>query len=113
MSRGLFRVLRKAADNPERQAGVCAHLDQVQVTDLPQEVAGCEECLKAGDRWMHLRMCMTCGKVGCCDSSPNRHASAHFHEEGHPVMRSAQPDENWSWCFVDEAMFVVRRAGDC
>jgi uncharacterized UBP type Zn finger protein len=88
-------------------APVCTHLDQILVTELPGSIAGCEECLKTGDRWLHLRMCETCGKIGCCDSSPNRHARRHAHESGHPIVRSAEPGEDWSWCFVDEVAFVV------
>jgi uncharacterized UBP type Zn finger protein len=88
-------------------APVCGHLDQIAVTTLPDEIAGCEECLKTGDRWLHLRMCETCGKIGCCDSSPNRHASRHASEDGHPIARSAEPGEDWSWCYVDEVAFVV------
>ncbi len=80
----------------------CTHLDMVEVVEPPGTVAGCEECLKSGDPWVHLRMCHTCGKIGCCDSSPNRHATAHFRETGHPLMRSAEPGEEWSWCYVDE-----------
>jgi hypothetical protein len=86
---------------------VCSHLDQIEVVDLPDEIAGCEECLKIDGRWVHLRMCQVCGKVGCCDSSPNRHASRHGAEAGHPVMRSAEPGEKWSWCFVDEVAFEL------
>ena len=63
---------------------------------------GCVECLASGDRWVHLRLCETCGHVGCCDSSPNKHATAHFHATGHPVMRSVEPGETWGWCYVDE-----------
>ena len=88
---------------------VCSHLDQMRVTALPVSIAGCEECLKIGSAWVHLRMCMTCGKVGCCDSSPNRHASRHARSEAHPIARSAEPGEDWSWCFVDEVAFVVER----
>jgi uncharacterized UBP type Zn finger protein len=80
----------------------CTHLDQVQITALPQSVEGCEECLKTGDPWLHLRICLECGKVGCCDSSPNQHASAHARDSGHPLVRSLQPGEDWSWCYVDE-----------
>jgi uncharacterized UBP type Zn finger protein len=87
---------------------VCTHLDLVRVTELPVPLAGCEECLKSGDRWLHLRMCETCGKIGCCDSSPNRHASRHALEDGHPIARSAEPGENWSWCYVDEVAFEIR-----
>ena len=87
---------------------VCAHLDQIEVTELPKTIAGCEECLKIGGRWLHLRMCLVCGKVGCCDNSPNRHATAHFHETEHPLIRSAEPGEDWSYCYVDELAFVLR-----
>ena len=72
------------------------------MTDLPDPLLGCEECLKKAGRWVHLRMCLACGKVGCCDNSPNRHATAHFHESGHALIRSAEPDEEWIWCYVDE-----------
>ena len=85
----------------------CSHLDQIQVTALPAPVAGCEDCLATGGQWVHLRMCMTCGKIGCCDSSPNRHASRHGLGAHHPVIRSAEPDEDWCWCFVDEVGFEV------
>ncbi len=80
----------------------CKHLDQVKITTTDKHV--CEECVKTGDTWVHLRMCMSCGKVGCCDSSKNKHATRHFKESGHPVMRSVQPGENWVWCYVDEVM---------
>ncbi len=89
-------------------AAVCSHLDQVEYLQLPDEIAGCEECLKTGDRWVHLRMCQVCGKIGCCDSSPNRHASKHYAEVGHPIMRSAERGEDWSFCFADELMFRLR-----
>jgi uncharacterized UBP type Zn finger protein len=80
---------------------VCDHLDHVRVTELPESVEGCEECLKTGDPWFHLRICLECGKVGCCDSSPNRHASRHAAEDAHPLIRSLQPGEVWSFCFID------------
>jgi hypothetical protein len=86
----------------------CTHLDTVEFVDVPDDIAGCEECLKIGGQWVHLRMCHSCGKIGCCDSSPNRHATAHHHESGHPIVRSAQPGENWSWCYPDELMFRIR-----
>ena len=85
----------------------CTHLSSVLVTELPDEIPGCEECLKIGSRWMHLRMCQTCGRILCCDSSPNRHASAHARTIGHPIVRSAEPGEEWSWCYVDEVAFVL------
>ena len=85
----------------------CSHLDQVAVLDPPAQIAGCEECLAIGSRWVHLRMCQTCGRIGCCDSSPNRHASRHALEVGHAIARSVEPGENWSWCYVDEMMFTL------
>ncbi len=75
--------------------------------EVPADVEGCEECLAIGDRWVHLRMCQRCGKVGCCDSSPNQHASKHARAKQHPILRSVEPGENWSWCMIDEVAFVV------
>ena len=80
----------------------CTHLDRV--ADAAPRTDGCEECLRGGERWVHLRLCMSCGHVGCCDSSPNKHASAHFRATGHPVMRSLEPGERWKWCYVDRVM---------
>jgi uncharacterized UBP type Zn finger protein len=77
------------------------------VLQLPVEVAGCEECLQAGDKWLHLRICLTCGHVGCCDDSPNRHASEHAHDVAHPIIRSLEPGEDWSWCYVDEVALLL------
>jgi hypothetical protein len=91
----------------ESQTPACSHLDQITVTKLPASIAGCEECLNMGSGWVHLRMCMSCGKIGCCDSSPNRHASAHARIPGHAIARSAERGEDWSWCYVDELAFVV------
>jgi hypothetical protein len=85
----------------------CAHLDQIELLELPEAIAGCEDCLATGGTWLHLRMCQSCGHVGCCDSSPSRHASAHARASGHPIIRSAEPGETWSWCYVDEVAFVV------
>ena len=83
-------------------AVTCTHLDQIKVTHT--EKAFCEECIKTGDVWVHLRLCLICGHVACCDSSPNRHASAHFRRTQHPLMRSIEPGERWVWCFVDEVV---------
>ena len=83
------------------------HVSVAQVTELPEPLLGCEECLKIGDRWLHLRMCLVCGKIGCCDSSPNRHATAHFHETDHPLIRSAEPGEDWAWCYVDDVVLPL------
>jgi uncharacterized UBP type Zn finger protein len=85
----------------------CTHLDEISVTELPSSIAGCEECLRTGGRWVHLRMCASCGQIGCCDASPHRHARVHAAESGHPIARSAEPGEEWSWCYVDEIGFVV------
>ena len=82
-------------------AANCAHLDQVR--PVRPSAKGCEDCLKSGSRWLHLRICLTCGHVGCCDSSPNRHARAHFHATEHPIIRSFEPGEDWVWCYVDDA----------
>ena len=80
----------------------CRHVDTIAVTELPDGAPGCEDCLRMGSRWVHLRLCTTCGHVGCCDSSPNRHATAHFRESDHPIVRSAEPGETWFWCYADE-----------
>jgi len=85
----------------------CTHLEQVHITQLPESVEGCEDCLKMGGKWLHLRICLECGHVGCCDSSPNRHASAHAHASDHPVMHSLEPGETWSWCFIDEIAMLI------
>ncbi|MCG8457662.1 MAG: cation:proton antiporter [Holophagales bacterium] len=83
-----------------RGSASCDHLDQLR--PVVPSAAGCEECLESGDSWVHLRICMTCGHVGCCDSSANRHATAHHHASGHPIVRSLEPGETWGWCYVDE-----------
>ena len=83
----------------------CTHLELVG--DVTPSSTGCEDCLKIGGRWVHLRMCMVCGHVGCCDQSPNRHATAHFHETGHPLIQSYEPGEDWWYCYVDDVMFEV------
>ena len=82
---------------------VCTHLDQIK--KVKPKTKGCEECLKMHDSWVHLRLCMECGHVGCCDSSKNRHATKHFQATKHPIMKSIEPSESWMWCFVDELMF--------
>jgi uncharacterized UBP type Zn finger protein len=79
----------------------CKHIADLRHVE-PKTPTGCEECLATGGRWVHLRLCLTCGHVGCCDDSPNRHATKHFRHTTHPVMRSFEPGEDWGWCFVDE-----------
>jgi hypothetical protein len=88
----------------------CSHLERIEFADPPEEIAGCEDCLKIGGRWVHLRMCQQCGHIGCCDNSPNRHATAHHHETGHPLIRSAEPGEDWGWCYVDELFLRLDRS---
>ena len=86
-------------------SAACTHTGQIEFGELPAQIAGCEDCLEIGARWVHLRMCTTCGKIGCCDSSPNKHATKHARETDHPIVRSAEPGEDWFWCYVDEVMF--------
>jgi uncharacterized UBP type Zn finger protein len=83
----------------------CSHLDSIQ--EAPPLSNGCEECLEKGYRWLHLRRCATCGHVGCCDGSPNKHASKHAKDSAHPIVQSFEPDEEWFWCYVDEAGFEI------
>ncbi len=89
-------------------SATCSHVDQIRVIERPGEIEGCEECLAIGGRWVHLRMCQTCGRIGCCDNSPGRHATGHHHETGHPIIRSVEPGEDWSWCYPDQLMFRLR-----
>jgi len=78
----------------------CTHLEQIRLTEPTTHV--CEDCVKTGDRWVHLRMCLSCGHVGCCDSSKNKHATRHFRATRHPLVRSIEPGESWVWCYGDE-----------
>jgi uncharacterized UBP type Zn finger protein len=80
----------------------CSHLQTIR--EITPSAEGCEECLAIGAEWVHLRLCLTCGHVGCCHSSSNRHASKHFHATKHPIVQSFEPGENWKWCYVDELM---------
>ena len=83
------------------EATQCSHLGQVHDVQ-PRTPDGCEECLRSGSWWVHLRLCLSCGHVGCCDDSPNKHASRHYGESHDPIMQSFEPGEDWGWCFVDE-----------
>ncbi len=85
----------------------CSHLDHVRITDLPEAVDGCVDCLTTGDAWLHLRICLECGHVGCCDDSPNRHATAHAQASEHPIIRSLEPGEEWSWCCSDQLAMLI------
>lgn len=78
------------------------HLNEIR--NVSPSAKGCEECMRSGDRWVHLRMCLSCGHVGCCDSSPNHHATKHFLATHHPIMKSHEPGEDWRWCYVDEEL---------
>ena len=80
----------------------CGHLNQIK--DVNPKTTGCEECEKTGDKWVELRMCLTCGHVGCCDSSKNKHATKHFKETNHAMMKSFEKGQDWKWCYVDEGM---------
>ena len=80
----------------------CTHRDQIRA--VTPSADGCEDCLREGGTWVHLRLCLSCGHVGCCDSSPNRHASKHAAGSGHPIIQSFLPGETWRWCYVDEVI---------
>jgi len=84
----------------------CTHLGEIDTAAAPSS-PGCEDCLAMGGRWLHLRMCRECGHIGCCDSSPNKHATAHFKSTGHPLVSSYEPGESWLWCYDDEVAFEV------
>ncbi len=86
----------------ENDGAGCTHRDQVR--DVTPASEGCAKCLAKGDTWVHLRLCLICGHVGCCDNSINRHATRHFQETGHPLIQSFEPEEDWRWCYVDRAM---------
>jgi len=91
-------------------AAECTHLDQIKMTRVGKHE--CEDCIKTGDSWVHLRMCLECGHVGCCDSSKNKHATKHYHQSKHPLMRSIEAGEDWVWCYVDEVVVgELRRDG--
>lgn len=91
--------VQAAAVNGKVNSKGCDHLGTIQ--DVTPSADGCEDCLKTGDEWVHLRLCLTCGYVGCCDSSKNKHATRHYHETQHPMIVSYEEGENWLWCYVD------------
>ena len=84
----------------------CIHLDQIH--NVQPSAEGCEECLQMGDSWVHLRECLVCGHVGCCDSSKNKHATKHFHTTEHPLVQSFEPGEDWIFCYVDQIVMDPR-----
>lgn len=83
---------------------VCTHLDRIR--DVVPRTDGCEECLALGEGWVHLRLCLSCGHTGCCDASVNRHATKHYHATDHPIAASAEPGEDWAWCYPDQLSLV-------
>jgi uncharacterized UBP type Zn finger protein len=89
---------------------LCEHFEIAIRVEPPLEV--CSACVETGGTWVHLRQCLTCGCTSCCDQSPNRHATAHFHETGHPMIRTAEADEDWRWCFPDDRLYLPDPAGD-
>ena len=84
---------------------LCTHLGQAQ--DVEPSSDGCEDCVRIGGTWVHLRMCMVCGHVGCCDQSPHRHATAHYRSSQHPLIQSYEPGEDWWYCYIDDVAFIV------
>jgi CPA2 family monovalent cation:H+ antiporter-2 len=111
MDARLEELYRRARENIDTQTPVhlrvpegieCAHVRDLG--SVTPRTAGCEECLGDGDGWVHLRVCMLCGHVGCCDASPNQHATRHYHATSHPIVRSLEPGESWGWCYPDQAL---------
>jgi len=88
----------------------CSHIDDVDLA-IPAVAEGCVECLATGGRWVHLRRCLSCGHIGCCDNSPGRHATAHFATTSHPIVQSFEPREDWVWCYADEIGLEIEGAG--
>jgi uncharacterized UBP type Zn finger protein len=93
-----------ASDDHVELSAPCAHVAQITIHRVARPAPGCEDCLKMGGRWVHLRACLSCGHVGCCDNSPHRHATHHFHQTRHPIIASAEPGETWAWCYEDRRM---------
>jgi len=94
---------RDATSTRDSMSKACTHLAGIRT--VTPSALGCEECLKIGSRWVHLRICRSCGHVGCCDDSPHKHATRHFHATRHPIIEGYDPPEGWGWCYVDEVMF--------
>jgi uncharacterized UBP type Zn finger protein len=95
----IFYSMKQKENNQQ-----CVHLGQINQNITARTPNGCEECLQIGSPWVHLRLCLSCGHVGCCDQSINKHGTKHFHSTRHPVIRSYEPGENWKWCYVDEIL---------
>ena len=90
-------------DRQDEMIEGCEHLREID--EVTPSSNGCEDCLRIGDTWVHLRLCETCGHVGCCDNSKNKHATRHFHDTRHPVIKSFEPGEDWGWCYIDREYF--------
>ena len=98
----MYEIHKNIAEMPGKNVDAkCVHIRRVN-PEIHGSTKGCEECEKTGSQWVHLRLCLTCGHVGCCDDSINKHATKHFKKINHPVMKSYEPGENWKWCYVDE-----------
>src|SRR5438876_934526 len=97
-----MRSERSKTTKEKVMAQQCTHLNQIR--NVTPSAQGCEDCLKTGDTWVHLRLCLSCGHVGCCDSSKNKHATKHYHKTSHPIIRSFEPGENWRWCYPDQML---------
>ena len=100
----LASQIQKAIETGELDTDVCGHLSTIQ--DVVPSADGCEDCLKIGDTWVHLRLCLMCGHVGCCDDSKNKHATRHYHETEHPIIASYEEGEDWAWCYIDQVGFI-------
>ena len=100
MERGAVQRPAPIAYHAPMTEPACGHLDQIR--PVTPNADGCEDCLRIGAEWVHLRLCLSCGHVGCCDNSPNRHATAHYQETSHPLIRSAEPGEEWGYCYPDD-----------
>jgi len=96
-----------ADENGNETSRPCDHLVEIREV-TPDSTEGCTDCLREGSRWVHLRECLVCGHIGCCDNSPRKHATAHWHGTNHPVMRSAEPGETWAWCYPDN-LYIGQR----
>jgi len=94
----------KIARPDQVKSDECSHLDSIR--EITPNSSGCEDCLKMGDQWVNLRVCLTCGYVGCCDNSRNKHASKHFHATQHPIIQTLEPWEEWLWCYVDKVLII-------
>ncbi len=106
----LASIIHDLIDHGQLNESDCAHLTQIQ--DVTPSAVGCEDCLKIGDTWVYLRLCLTCGHVGCCDNSKNKHATKHYHRAHHPIIVSYEQGEHWIWCYKDEVGYDLVDEGD-